>query len=128
MRGRHAPVLALYRDLLALRRTECALHASDEAAGEAVVLDSDTIAVRRHSAGGTMWIVVRLRGSGTVELSEAPSARDEPREAWQALRTTEDPAFVEEPAPLRMSMTSGGPQIHFQRPGGVIFRIAPPTA
>ena len=125
MRG-HAPVLSLYRDLLALRRTERALHASDEAAGEAVVLDSNTIAVRRHSAGGTMWIVVRLRGSGTVDLSEAPSARGEPREAWQTVRTTEDPAFAEEPAPLRMSMTSAGPQIHFQRPGGVIFRIAPP--
>ena len=120
----HAEVLALYRDLLALRRAELALQASGEAAGDAVVLDPDTIGVRRHAADETMWIVVRLRGSGDVDLSKASCARDDAGKVWRPVRTTEDPAFVDERAPIRTTMTAEGPTVHFQRPGGVIFRIA----
>ena len=90
--------------------------------------DDDTIAVRRHVAGETMWIVVRLRGSGAVDLSQAPAVGQEPDGVWQTVRTTEDPAFVEQPAPIRIAGMSGGPRVDFQRPGGVIFRIAPPAA
>ena len=124
----HAQVLAFYRDLLALRRNQPALEASDAASGEAVALDDDTIAVRRHVAGETMWIVVRLRGSGALDLSQAPAVGQEPDGVWQTVRTTEDPAFVEQPAPIRIAGMSGGPRVDFQRPGGVIFRIAPPAA
>ena len=123
----HAEVVALYRDLLALRRSEAALGASDALTAEAVVLDPDTIAVRRDSAAETMWIVVRLRGSGTVDLPDASSRRHAPGDAWQTVRTTEDRAFVEEPVPIRIAITSGAPTIHFQRPGGVIFRFASPA-
>jgi maltooligosyltrehalose trehalohydrolase len=121
----HARVQTLYRDLLALRRTEPVLGASDAATGDAVVLDSDTLAVRRRSADATMWIVVRLRGGGSVDLSHGASTLQERARAWQTVRTTEDPAFVEEPAPIRITMHSAAPVIHFERPGGVIFRIAP---
>ena len=124
----HASVLALYRDLLALRRTEQALQASDAAAGDAVVLDPDTIAMRRQSAGESMWVVVRLRGSGGVDLSQAPSAWRGARDAWRTVRTTEDPAFVGEPAPLGITMTSGGPRVQFHRPGGVIFKVSQSAA
>ena len=93
-------------------------------AGDAVVLDPDTIGVRRQAEDETMWIVVRLRGSGDVALSKASCERDDAGKVWRPVRTSEDPAFVEEQAPIRTTMTAEGPTVHFQRPGGVIFRMA----
>jgi maltooligosyltrehalose trehalohydrolase len=124
----HAQVVALYRDLLALRRAEPALQASSAPVADAVVLDDDTIGIRRQSADEAMWIVVRLRGSGTVDVSRAlPPYRDAGK-VWCVVRTTEDPAFVEEPSPIQIETSAEGPALHFHRPGGVIFRIAAAAA
>jgi maltooligosyltrehalose trehalohydrolase len=124
----HAEVVALYRDLLALRRAEPALQASSAPAVEALALDADTIGIRRDSADDIMWIVIRLRGSGTVDVSQALPPRRNAADVWSVVRTTEDDAFVQEPAPIRIDTTAERTAVHFQRPGGIIFRIAAAAA
>ena len=120
----HAKSLALYRDLLALRRTEPALQASSETAARAFALDHDTIAVRRGARDHCLWILVRLRGGGSAVLSELDEAKADASGQWELLRTTEDPVFACDPSPVHVTTGAGAPAVRFTRPGAVIFKVA----
>lgn len=121
----HRSLLELYRRLLALRRTEPAL-SPRETSGEPMVdaWGDDVLVVRRDAAvARPLLAVVRLRGSGTVDLRQHLAAQLAPDRAWVALLTTEDPAFAPDAAPP--AVDPAGPQVCFARPGAVLF-VAPP--
>lgn len=110
----HAAVLALYTQLLRLRRTHAALGASEATAGEAHALDDATIAMRRVFEGGAFWIVARLKGDGEVDLASiAPGVT-----RWQVVLSTEGPEFAPDPQPPIVD----GSRIQFRRPSAVVLK------
>ncbi len=115
----HAQVLALYRELLALRGREPALQASRAVLQDAEALDDDTIVVRRADHDVVFGIVVRLRGMGQVDVRLDGSTFDPDAEV---LLTTELPRFVSDPRPIDVSTTAGQYRIRFARPGAIILK------
>ena len=108
--------------------TNAALQASDDAAGEAVALDDDTIADAQETRGAeTMWIVVqaaRQRRRGSV--AGAGASGQEPDGVWQTVRRQRTPRSSRSRRRFGSSGRPADRKFDFQRPGGVIFRIAPP--
>jgi maltooligosyltrehalose trehalohydrolase len=119
----HLTVLELYRALIALRLDHpSALGASTDTVGEAVVLDDDTLAVRRTDGEDEVfWIVTRFRSAGEVDLGAAINAHDDVSASWSVVLTTEDPVFATDPRPPEID-EQGGPLIRFARAGAVILR------
>jgi maltooligosyltrehalose trehalohydrolase len=124
-RSPHAGVLALYRALLHLRRSEPALAAGG--AFDVAAAGPDAIVLERRAASGeTMRLVVRLRGTGPV--SPQPW-RPADRRSWDVVLTTEDQAFLD-PAerdrsrPPRLEPGSDGTVIVFARPSAILLRLA----
>jgi maltooligosyltrehalose trehalohydrolase len=117
--GVHGLTLALYRELLHLRRTHQALGASAALAGDAVAVDTGALVVRREGNGERLLIVTRLSGAGTVAHELAP---------WTGtpsiLFTTEDPRFAAGPAAPGVDTGPGRIAVHFTRPGAVILKVA----
>jgi maltooligosyltrehalose trehalohydrolase len=103
-------VLALYRELLKLRRKEPALCASTELTADARPAGADAILLRR----GPFVIAVQLRGAGDVDLGDIAATG-----ALNLVLTTEDPQFATDPQP---PVIAGG-LITFHRPGAVIARL-----
>jgi maltooligosyltrehalose trehalohydrolase len=118
----HRAVLELYRALIALRLDHPrALGAAAETAGQAIALDEVTVAMRRTDGDDVFWIVTRLLGAGTVDLSGAIDDAGDADAEWAVVLTTEDPLFAPEPLPLAVD-EGGGPRIRFARAGAAIIR------
>jgi maltooligosyltrehalose trehalohydrolase len=118
--GVHAATLALYTELLRLRRAHPALAADAGVAGDAAALDSGTLVMRREHAGRAFFVVARLSGGGSIEFGCAPPGAGMPREIF----STEDPRFAADPAPPVVDVTGGRIGIRFARPGALIFETA----
>jgi len=118
----HAGVFALYRALLALRRSHGALGSSH--AATAAALDADTLAIVRPAPDGPALVVVaRFAGSGVVTLGGQdgmPAGR-----RWSTILTSEDAPFVEGTAstPPRIVLNDH-PVVSFQRPSAVVLQAA----
>lgn len=110
----HASVLRLYRTLLKLRRTEPALRSRARDDFRVHALDDGVLWFERRG-GRSVVVVVRLKGSGRVELPELPRCE------WEVL-TTEDAPFAPEPRRPRISFEAGVPVIDFPGPAAVILR------
>ena len=118
----HLAVHQLYRALIGLRLDHpAALGASEEAAGEALALDHDTIAMRRSDGDEVFWIVARFRSAGVVDLSAAVDRGEGDEADWTVVLTTEDPLFAGDPRPPDIHERQG-PRIRFHRAGAVILR------
>src|SRR5262249_46215092 len=90
----HAGVLALYRELLQLRRTEPALRATSRDSYAVTAVGDSTLALLRRAADGpALLLVCRLRGSGRIGLSDLPLLREHSAPRWDIVLTTEDTAF-----------------------------------
>ena len=113
-RPQHAAVLALYTRLLTMRRAHAALAAGDTVAGEAHALDDATVAIRRAAGAEVFWIVARLEGRGTADLT----ALAPPDDGWKIVLTTEDAEFAPDPLPPLVDRL----RIQFHRPSAVILR------
>ncbi|HET6231953.1 MAG TPA: malto-oligosyltrehalose trehalohydrolase [Longimicrobiaceae bacterium] len=118
----HAPVLALYRELLRLRRAEPALARRDRAGFAVAALDDSGIALRRTGERGVeMLLVASFAGPLRADLA----AHDETRPAdgcrWDLVLSTEEPRFgrTEEGEPV--SVTADG-VVEMRGPGAVILR------
>jgi hypothetical protein len=112
-------MLELYRAFIALRRQHPALGASELPEGRAAAAGEDSVlVVRREDATAVFWIVVRLRGAGTLELTSLLADIPD-RRALRVLLTTEDPRFVEDPQPPEYDGVSG--RVRFTRPGAVVL-------
>jgi len=119
----HASVLRLYRVLLLLRKDELALRANDSIGQEAVAVDDESLVLRRDAEGGaTVWVVVRFRGAGSVDLG--PLA-DPDGEGWEVALSTEDPRFAPDPSPIGVDTSGPAPVVTFARAGAVVLRQRP---
>jgi maltooligosyltrehalose trehalohydrolase len=118
----HGTVLALYRELLALRRQEPALQADDATSGEAFALDQDTILLRRAADGTVFEVIVRLRGAGLVTV---PRPDESLRGGTaEAVLSTEEPRFTLDPHPVSITARGVAREIRFARPGAVLLKTA----
>ena len=120
----HARMLALYRELLYLRRRHLALAGSDELHGEAYAPDAGTVVFRRSAGGDTFWVIARLTSSGDVDLSEAASAlgHDALGPNLEIVLDTEHAQFAADPRAIDISTVSGATIVRFARPGAIIVR------
>jgi len=121
----HASTLRLYRHFLGLRRTEPALGDARRDGFEVWALDEGTLAVRREAVDGSALLaVVRLAGSGTVEISGTRGRTREPNGRWNVLATSEDPLFCPDPQPPEAALTPQSVRVAFARPGAVVLGSA----
>jgi maltooligosyltrehalose trehalohydrolase len=120
----HARVLALYRELLALRHQHPSLSGSDERRGEAAAPDDQTIVMRREGNGDTFWIVVRFKSAGDVDLGVAAAAlgNDAGHKALETILDTEHAEFAADPRAVTVSAGGGSAMVHFARAGAIILR------
>ena len=120
----HARVLALYRELLNLRRKYSALAGGDELQGEAYAPDAGTIVMRRSAGGDAFWVIARLTSGGDVDLNEAASVLGhELRGArLDVLLDTEHAEFAADPTAIDVSTVSGATIVRFARPGAIILQ------
>jgi maltooligosyltrehalose trehalohydrolase len=123
----HATMLAWYRALLGLRRTEPAFRPSARCA--VVVADQDTVLMTRTApTGEAIGLAARLRGHGPIRLDAwATHARPD---TWAIAMTSEDQPFApeasrhESPATWRPTLASTDPPvIQFARPAAIIVRL-----
>ncbi len=116
----HAGTLRLYQALLRLRRTEPALSCSRQGSFEALALDDDSLLLRREADHGrSLWVVIRLRGSGTLSLQDQLSS---PCRHWDLILTTEDRPFAPGASAPRVELSGPAPRIEFHGPGAVLLR------
>jgi maltooligosyltrehalose trehalohydrolase len=120
----HARVLALYRQLLALRRKHDALADSNELEGEAVAPDSNTLVIHRSNDNESFWIVARLTSGGEVDLTEAASAlgHDLRGVRLEVVLDTEHAEFAAAPQAIEVSTMSSATLVRFARAGAVILK------
>jgi maltooligosyltrehalose trehalohydrolase len=112
----HAGCLALYTELLRLRRTHRALAASEAVSADAEAAGEDAVVLRREDEGRRFVIVVRLAGAGPVVVEVDPPCTDA-----GVVLTTEDHRFAGDPQPPRIDVGPGRIAIEFGRPGAVIL-------
>jgi len=116
----HAGTLRLYQALLRLRRTEPALSCSRRGSFEALALDDDSLLLRREADHGpSLWVVIRLRASGTLSLQDQLSS---PCRHWDLILTTEDPPFAPGARAPRVDLSGPAPRIEFHGPGAILLR------
>jgi maltooligosyltrehalose trehalohydrolase len=118
--GIHALTLALYRDLLHLRRAHPALAGSDAPAGEAVAIDEGAVVVRRQHGDERFAIVVQLAGSSRVAVDDTGARAADP----SIVLSTEDERFAPDPEPPGVERHGGRLVVSFRRPGAMIVRFA----
>ncbi|HEX2211766.1 MAG TPA: malto-oligosyltrehalose trehalohydrolase [Longimicrobium sp.] len=89
----HAGILALYRELLRLRRTHPALRRRDRDAFAVAALGEHGIALRRTAQeGGALLLVVSLGGPLAVDPGSMTETRA-PADRWELLLSTEEARF-----------------------------------
>jgi maltooligosyltrehalose trehalohydrolase len=130
----HAGVLALYRTLLRLRRTEAALRPGERC--EVVEVDDACLALRRGIEPDMLLLVLCVGTARHVDLrrwrSVAPTGR------WEVVLTTEEARFQESGDPGAVPEptielegdrsggpggdSEGGPAVTFHRPSAVLLR------
>jgi maltooligosyltrehalose trehalohydrolase len=121
-RDPHGGVLALYRDLLRLRRNEPALRAATRARFEAVAWDADTLVHYSTATDGSRLLVVaRLRGQGVIRLTGRPALPFAGHSSWHLLLHTEEPRFTSTPQPSPLHRDGDSIEIRFARPGAVLL-------
>ena len=120
----HARVLALYRQLLALRKEHEALAGSEAMAGEAAAPDAETLVMRRADEDETFWVVARFRSAGEVDLTDAASAlgHDLRGVALEVVLDTEHSEFAIDPHAIDVSQMASATIVRFARPGAVILK------
>ena len=121
--GEHARVLALYRQLLILRRENDALAGSDALEGEAVAPDASALVMRRSTDRETFWVVARF-GAGEVDLTEAAASlgHDLRGRTLEVVLDTEHSEFTADPRAIEVSTMSSATLIRFTRPGAIILK------
>jgi maltooligosyltrehalose trehalohydrolase len=119
----HAGVLALYRELLRLRRTEPALRATGrDSYAVTAIGDSALALLRRASDGPALLLVCRLRGSGPVRVSDRPLLREYLGRRWDLVLTTEEALYAVDPQPPTANLSSADWGIDFRRPSAMLLR------
>ena len=120
----HARALALYRQLLALRREHAGLRGSDLREGEAIATDDESVVVRRSEGNETFWVVARFKTAGEVDLASAAATlgHDLANAEIETVLDTEHAEFAADPQAVVVSSGSGGSSVRFARPGALILK------
>ncbi len=122
----HASILRLYQVLVALRRSEPALHYAGLAHFEAFALSDSTLLLRHDlEPGPSLLAIVQMHGAALVDLSGQPALEGLREACCQLVLTTEDRPFAPEPRPPIVDLTGPSPVIRFARPSGVLLRVWP---
>jgi maltooligosyltrehalose trehalohydrolase len=126
----HRGILALYRQLLALRRGEPALGGGGgELSFDVVAFSVDVLLVRRRAGApdaGTILAIIRLGGAGPVELREHAFARLDPGQRWEPVLSTGDERFAA--GGRHIAVHPDGPAADFPEPGAVLLRVGDGSA
>jgi maltooligosyltrehalose trehalohydrolase len=120
----HASIERLYAALIGLRRTLPAFQTGRWESFRSYRVNDDALVLCQQPANTeAVWLVVQLRGSGTVDLSAGPWSAATPGRNWEVILTTEDPSFDPEPVPVRIEARPGElPTVEFGRPGAVLLQ------
>lgn len=113
-RPEHASILALYRQLLRLRREEPAFRPTSREQMRVAALVGKTIALR---AGGEWLVLCDLDGEGTASLRDEFCTLEAPRQ-WKRVLSTNEERFGGTGAAL----TASDGTIRFQQPEVQVFR------
>ncbi|HYC31447.1 MAG TPA: malto-oligosyltrehalose trehalohydrolase [Gemmatimonadales bacterium] len=90
----HAGMLALYRELLALRRREPAARSREREGFAVVELGHRALALRRSAADGSaLLVVVSLGDTLHADPGERPETTPPPDRTWTLILSTEDARF-----------------------------------
>ncbi len=118
-------MLRLYRRLLELRRSEPALRSPATSGSlEIDALDKDVLVLRRAaSLEDAILAVVRLSGSGAVDLGGHRLARLGSGQTWKLLLSTEDAAYA--PDAVAVTVDAAIPGMNLTRPAAAILRTTP---
>lgn len=90
-REKHGGVYTLYRDLLAMRKSEPALVGSDRSRSEATALGSELISVRRWSDDSEMLLLANFGPESSASLEDG----------WTVALSTQDPRYDGHDEPMR---------------------------
>jgi maltooligosyltrehalose trehalohydrolase len=120
----HHGILALHRRVLELRRNEPALrNRGDIKTLEISRFAQDVLILRRTAPSAdqsAVLAIIRLGGSGGVDLRGHPAARLGSSEHWQPLLSSGDEPFAA--GGPRIVVDPAGPVLDFPEPGAVLLR------
>jgi maltooligosyltrehalose trehalohydrolase len=94
-RGRNADAVALYRDLLRLRRTDAAISCSRMGGVDGAVLATGAFVLRffGREGGDDRLLLVNLGQDVELEYAAEPLLAPPARRGWQLLWSSEDPRY-----------------------------------
>jgi isoamylase len=118
----HAGVLALYRELLALRRSEPALRERGREFFRAAALGAGALGVRREGPDGSaLLLVAAFRGEARVDTAARAETRPPEGRRWEVVLATEEGRFGGEAEGEVVRLESGG-ELRLAGPGAVLLR------
>ena len=118
----HAGVLALYRELLALRRDEPALRRRDRESFAVATFGEHGLALRRVGEDGSaMLLVASFGGALSVELGSREETRAPEGRRWELVLSTEEGRFGGEAEGEVASLSPEG-RLELPGPGAVVLR------
>lgn len=122
----HAGVLALYRELLRLRREHPALRRRDRESFAVAPLGDSGLALRREGGEGEALLLVVSVGEGGLEadLSSLAETRAPEGAAWEVVLSTEEGRFGSEAEGEVVSLGAQG-RLRMVGAGGVLLRAGP---
>ena len=122
----HAGVLALYRELLALRRAEPALRNRARESVDAAAVGERAVALRREAPdGGALLLVAGFEeGPLRVDLGALPATRAPDGGRWEPVLATEEARFGGEREGEVVSVSADG-VLEMEGPGAVLLRSQP---
>ena len=116
----HAGVLALYRELLRLRRTHPALRRRNRGSFAVAALGRHALALRRTgNDGGGLLLVVSFAGPLSADLAACDETRA-PADAWRLLLATEEARFGGEAEGAIARLTPEG-RLEMEGAGAVVL-------
>jgi maltooligosyltrehalose trehalohydrolase len=117
----HSGILALYRELLRLRRTHPALRNRTREGFDAVALGEHALAIRRTGEGGSALLLVASFGDALdVDLSMVPETQPGGGGTWELLLSTEEGRFGAETEGEVARLSPQG-RLELRGPGAVVL-------
>ncbi|VAX32979.1 Malto-oligosyltrehalose trehalohydrolase [hydrothermal vent metagenome] len=123
----HAGILALYRELINLRKTEPALQEKFNSFFQVEALSENSIALKRLAKDKCSLLVVAcLKGQEQISLGKHSITRPPKDNPWTRLLTTEDANFTDTPSSPETTKENETIVLSFNKPCTVIFRATKP--
>jgi maltooligosyltrehalose trehalohydrolase len=123
----HAGILALYRELINLRKTEPALQEKFNRSFQVEALSENTIALKRLAKDKpTLLVVACLKGQEQISFGKHSITRPLKDNPWTLILTTEDATFTDTPFGPATTKENENIVLSFNKPCALIFRATTP--